>query len=385
MHGLAARLAFTRWVRAFSRIGCSSLLHPWNLCHPWSIPSPFPSSLIGIEFFHEHAINPPLMKTPAKNPLAAPVLSLIGDTPLIPLRLDPEGVTIHAKCEFLNPSGSIKDRLAKTVLVDAVKRRLLKPDSIILECTSGNTGIALSMVGAAMGFGVTILMSEGASEERRLIIRRFGAKLILFKSAGQYQAGIRKSLAMAAKDRRYFLPRQFENPLNVEDHEHGTGQEILRQMGGRIDAFVSGYGTGGTLAGCGKAIKARWPKARIIAMEPSEQALLLGESPCCHFIEGVADGFIPPLLRDAPLDGEVKVSSSRAMEMARRLHREFGLLVGTSSGANMVAAIRTAQALGPKSGVVTVLCDRAERYFSTRLFAGKPHPRTPAISSRAQR
>ena len=255
------------------------------------------------------------------------------------------------------------------MLVDAVKRRVLKPDSIILECTSGNTGIALSMVGTAMGFHVTILMSEGASEERRKIIRRFGAKLLLFKSGGSYQTGISKSLAMAAKDPRYFLPRQFENPLNVEDHEHGTGQEILRQMDGRIDAFVSGYGTGGTLAGCGKAITARWPRASIIAMEPAEQAMLAGECPCCHSIEGVADGFVPRLLRDAPLSGEAKVTSADALAMARRLHREFGLLVGTSSGANIIAALRTAQELGPKARVVTVLCDRAERYFSTRLFA----------------
>ena len=309
------------------------------------------------------------MNTPLKNPLTVPVLSLIGNTPLVPLRFEPEGLTIHAKCEFLNPSGSIKDRLAKTVLVDAVKRHLLKPDSIVLECTSGNTGIALSMVGTAMGFHVTILMSQGASEERRKIIRRLGAKLLLFKSGGSYQTGITRSLTMAAKDRRYFLPRQFENPLNVEDHEHGTGQEILRQMDGRIDAFVSGYGTGGTLAGCGKAIKARWPQARIIAMEPAEQAMLAGECPCCHSIEGVADGFVPRLLRDAPLTGEVKVSSADALTMARRLHREFGLLVGTSSGANIVAALRTAQDLGPKAKVVTLLCDRAERYFSTRLFA----------------
>lgn len=312
--------------------------------------------------------NKPHMNIRPNPPLDAPVLSLIGNTPLIPLRFQKEGVTIHAKCEFLNPSGSIKDRLAKTILVDAVKRRLLKPDSIILECTSGNTGIALSMVGTAMGFHVAILMSEGASEERRRIIQRLGARLILFKSAGRYQTGIRKSREMAAKDKRYFLPRQFENPLNVEDHEHGTGREIVRQMGGRIDAFVSGYGTGGTLAGCGKAIKARWPKARILAMEPAEQALLAGETPCCHFIEGVADGFIPALLRDAPIDGEVKVSSADALTMARRLHREFGLLVGTSSGANVEAALRTAQSLGPKSRVVTLLCDRAERYFSTRLF-----------------
>jgi len=301
-------------------------------------------------------------------PRAEAVLSLIGHTPMVALRFEPEGLTLHAKCEFLNPSGSIKDRFAKTVLVDAQLRGLLRPDSIILECTSGNTGIALSMVGAAMGYRVAILMSAGASEERRRLIRQLGAELILFESAGRYQTGIEMSREMAAKDSRYFLPRQFENPLNAADHEHETGQEILRQVDGPIDAFVTGFGTGGTLAGCGKAIKARWPKARIIAMEPAEQALLAGETPCCHFIEGVADGFIPPLLRDAPLDGNIKVTSAGAMAMTRRLQREFGLLVGTSSGANVVAALELARELGPSAIVVTLLCDRAERYFSTALF-----------------
>jgi cysteine synthase A len=312
------------------------------------------------------------MKPPLHKPRAEAVLSLIGHTPMVPLRFEPEGLTLQAKCEFLNPSGSIKDRLAKTVLVDAERRGLLKPDSIILECTSGNTGIALSMVGAAMGYRVAILMSAGASEERRLLIRQLGAELILFESAGRYQTGIEMSREMAAKDARYFLPRQFENALNVADHEHETGQEILRQVGGQVDAFVTGFGTGGTLAGCGKAIKARWSKARILAMEPAEQALLAGECPCCHFIEGVADGFIPPLLRDAPLDGHIKVTSADALAMTRRLHREFGLLVGTSSGANVTAALQLARELGPRATVVTLLCDRAERYFSTRLFEPKP-------------
>jgi len=154
----------------------------------------------------------------------------------------------------------------------------------------------------------------------------------------------------------------------VDDHEHCTGQEIIRQVPAQIDAFVAGYGTGGTLAGVGKAIKARYPKAKIFAMEPAEAALLAGECPCCHFIEGVADGFIPPLLRGAPLDGDVKVGSEEAMAMTRRLHRQFGLLVGTSSGANVSAAIRLANELGPAATIVTILCDRAERYFSTRLF-----------------
>jgi len=303
-----------------------------------------------------------------RNPRAAAVLSLIGHTPMVPLRFEPEGLTILAKCEFMNPSGSVKDRLARTVLLDAEQRGLLNPESIILECTSGNTGIALSMLGAAMGYKVCILMSAGASGERRRLIRQLGAELILFDSAGRYQTGIDMSREMAAKDSRYFLPRQFENQLNVTDHELETGQEILEQAGGPIDAFVTGFGTGGTLAGCGKAIKKRWPQSRIIAMEPAEQALLAGECPCCHYIEGVADGFLPPLLREAPLDGSVKITSANAMAMTRRLHREFGLLVGTSSGANVAAALQLAGELPRGARVVTLLCDRAERYFSTPLF-----------------
>jgi cysteine synthase A len=303
-----------------------------------------------------------------KQKRASTVLSLIGNTPLVPLFFEPEGLTIYAKCEFLNPSGSIKDRLAKTVLVDAERRGLLNPDSIILECSSGNTGIALSMLGAAMGYRVSILMSKGASIERRHLIRQLGAELILFESEGRYQTGIEMSREMAARDSRYFLPRQFENTLNVVDHQEHTGREIIAQLGAPVDAFVTGYGTGGTLAGVGKAIKAKYPDSRIYAMEPAEAALLAGEMPCCHHIEGVADGFLPQLLKDAPLDGEVKVSSAEAMAMTKRLHREFGLLVGTSSGANVTAALKLAKDGGPGKRIVTLLCDRAERYFSTSLF-----------------
>jgi cysteine synthase A len=311
------------------------------------------------------------MNTILRHSRAAAVLSLIGNTPLVQLRFEAEGITLLAKCEFCNPSGSVKDRFAKHVLLDAEARGLLKPDSVILECSSGNTGIALSMIGAAMGYAVTILMSAGASEERRKLIQQLGGKLILFDSAGKYQTGIGMSQEMAEKDPRYFLPRQFENPLNAADHEQTTGQEILAQVGARIDAFVHGFGTGGTLAGCGRAIKSRWPAARICAMEPAEQALLEGECPCCHFIEGVADGFIPPLLREAPIDDRIKVKSADALNMTRRLHREFGLLVGTSSGANIVAALQLARELGKDATIVTLLCDRAERYFSTPLFAAE--------------
>ena len=303
----------------------------------------------------------------------APVLSLIGNTPLIPLRFRAEGVTLHAKCEFLNPSGSIKDRFAQCVIADAEQRGLLRPDSIILECTSGNTGIALAMVGAARGYGVTILMSEGASVERRHLLRQLGAEVILLPDGGTYQAGIDRSREMAARDARYFLPRQFENPLNAEDHEQHTGPEILRQVAGPVDAFVAGYGTGGSLGGCGRAIKTRFPQARIVAMEPAEDELHAAECRCCFCIEGVSGkGFVPPLLRGAPLDATVKISAAEAMQTTRRLHREFGLLVGTSSGANVAAALRTAAELSPGATIVTLLCDRAERYFSTPLVNVEP-------------
>jgi cysteine synthase A len=319
----------------------------------------------------EYQVGEPMKPSPSLRPIperAQSVLSLIGNTPLVPLRFEPEGITLHVKCEFLNPSGSIKDRLARHVLLDA-HQHWLQPDSIILECTSGNTGIALAMVGSALGYRVAILMSASASQERRHLIRRLGAELIVFNSEGRYQTGIERSREMAASDARYFLPRQFENPLNVEDHEQGMGQEILRQVKGPVDAFVSGFGTGGTLVGCGRAIRQVWPEAKICAMVPAENSLLGGECPCCHFIEGVADGFIPELMKGMVLDERVPVRSLEALKMTQRLHQEFGLLVGTSSGANICAALKVARDLRPGAKVVTILCDRAERYFSTPLFA----------------
>lgn len=297
------------------------------------------------------------------------LMSLIGNTPLIPLHFEPEGRTIWGKCEFLNPSGSIKDRLARTIILDAEKQGLLQPDSNILECTSGNTGIAFAMLGAARGYAVTIVMSERASGERRKLIEHFGAKLVLFSASG-YQIGIEMTRAMAREDERYFLPRQFENPINAMDHEHETGQEILRQAPGPIDAFVSGYGTGGTLAGCSRALKAQNPKTKIVAMEPAEAALLAGEEACCHWIEGIAGGFVPPLLQGVSIDQVTRVSSRDAIAMTLRLNREYGLLVGSSTGANVAAALELAVEAGPDAVVVTMLCDRAERYFSTRLFDG---------------
>lgn len=302
------------------------------------------------------------------SPAGPGIWNLIGNTPVLPLYFPEHDQTVWAKCEFLNPSGSIKDRIAAYIIENAERRGLLQPDSIIVECSSGNTGIAMSMVGAAKGYRVQILLSEGASPERRWLIRQLGGEVILFNANGDYRTGIEITRQMAAADSRVFLPRQFENELNIEDHLTTTGRELLNQVEEPIGLFVAGYGTGGTLAGVGRALKDANPGCQIWAMEPSEAAMLGGEMPCCHAIEGIADGFVPELLRHAPLDGTVKVSSDEARAMTRRLSREWGLLVGTSSGANVVAALRVAKEQAIQGAVATLLCDRAERYYSTALF-----------------
>lgn len=301
------------------------------------------------------------------------LIDLIGNTPILPLYFPDVDRTVWCKCEFLNPSGSIKDRLAKTIIVDAEAKGLLHPESILLECTSGNTGISFAMLGASRGYRVTIVMSERASFERRSIIESFGAKLILFDKPG-YQHGIQITQQMREENPNYFLPRQFENPLNALDHELETAIELVEGCPAPINAFVTGYGTGGTLAGCSRGLRKANPSIKIYAMEPAEAALLSGEEACCHWIEGIAGGFVPPLIRDIQLDGKIKVPSEQAMRMTKRLNREFGLLVGTSSGANVYAALEIAKSLPPQSTIATFLCDRAERYFSTRLFEKPPNP-----------
>ncbi len=297
------------------------------------------------------------------------VWNLIGNTPILPLHFAEHDLTVWAKCEFMNPSGSVKDRIAAFIIEDAERRGLLQPDSIIVECSSGNTGIAMAMVGGAKGYRVQILLESCASHERRWLIRQLGGEVILFDADGDYQTGIEISRQMAADDPRIFLPRQFENELNILDHLTTTGQELLAQVPEPIGLFVSGYGTGGTLAGVGRALKIANPTCQVWAMEPAEAALLAGEMPCCHRIEGIADGFVPDLLKHAPLDGIVKISSEAARLMTRRLSREWGLLVGTSSGANVAAALQAALEIKPAGAIATLLCDRAERYYSTTLFA----------------
>ncbi len=309
------------------------------------------------------------MNKPAKS--YAVCNSLIGATKLVPLSFPDNGVTIHAKCEFMNPSGSIKDRFACAVIDNAERTGALRRNSIILECSSGNTGVALAMIGAAKGYAVEIVLDAKASPERRMLIEQFGAKVTLFDGSQGYRKGIDLTRTMAAKNLRYYLPRQFENALNAQDHEETTGTEILDDIRQRVDAFVAGYGTGGTLVGISRALRKSYPDLKLYAMEPAEAALLQDDCSCRHRIEGVADGFVPPLMQGLKLDGSIKVQSGEAFRMATRLSREFGLLVGTSSGANVAAALYVAERIGRDKTIVTILPDRAERYFSTPLFAAQ--------------
>jgi cysteine synthase A len=212
-------------------------------------------------------------------------------------------------------------------------------------------------------------MSDTASIERRHLMKQFNATVQLFKATKGYSTGIEMSLEMAAANPHIFLTKQFENPLNALDHEQHTAKEIISQVGGPVDAFVSGYGTGGTLMGCSRGLRNKYPKMKTYAMEPAEAAMLSGECPCCHLIEGIAGGYVPPLLSNSEIDGVIKVKSLDAVAMTRRLTGEFGLLVGTSSGGNVAAALRMACELPEDAKVVTILCDRAERYYSTKLFA----------------
>ena len=291
----------------------------------------------------------------------------IGHTPLIRLQAASRltRCNIFAKAEFMNPGGSIKDRIARHILSEAEKRGELRPGSTIMEVTSGNTGIALAMVGAMRGYKVIIVMPRTVSEERRSMISSFGARLQLLDDIEDMQDAIARTESYAARHDEVFLPRQFANPDNIETHRTTTGPEILRQLNGEIDAFVMGVGTGGTVMGVGRALRKAGSRARIVAVEPDESAVLSGGSPGAHGIQGLADGFIPALVNLDEIDQVVRIPTQDAIDAAQQIGVEEGLLVGISSGANVLAARQVAVELGPGHNVVTVLCDRGERYLST--------------------
>jgi len=290
------------------------------------------------------------------------VLDLIGNTPMIQFK----GESVFAKAEFLNPGGSIKDRVALAMLEGAQRDGRLQPDTIICEPTSGNTGIGLALIGRLKGYHVRIVMPEGMSEERKKIIRAFGAELILTPDAQSIGGAVRVVEAMAAEDPRIFVPNQFGNPDNPRCHYEQTAQEIWRQMAGEVDCFVAGVGSGGTLQGVGRFLKQHRPEAKIVAVEPKNVSALLGHEPGLHRIQGIGDGFIPAVLDISLVDEVIEVTDEDAIETTREMARDFGLLCGISSGANVWAARQLARSR--PGNVVTVLPDRAERYFSTALL-----------------
>jgi len=290
------------------------------------------------------------------------ILDLIGNTPLVRLK----GGRIFGKAEFLNPGGSIKDRVALAMLEGAERDGRLKPDSIICEPTSGNTGIGIALIGRLKGYPVRIVMPEGMSEERKKIIKALGAELILTPDAESIEGAVRKVDEIAAADKRIFVPQQFENPDNPRCHYEDTAHELWRQLRGEIDCFVAGVGSGGTLQGVGKFLKEHKPDAKIVAVEPKNVSALLGHEPGLHQIQGIGDGFVPAVLDVSIVDEVIEVTDEDAIETTRQLGRDLGLLVGVSSGANVWAARQLAESI--EGNIATVLPDRAERYFSTALL-----------------
>jgi len=293
------------------------------------------------------------------------VLDAVGNTPLIRLRRISSGY-LFAKAEFLNPGGSTKDRVAKHIIESAEKDGTLKRGMIIIEATSGNTGIGLSLIGVQKGYRVICVMPENMSIERKKIIQAFGGEIISTPAQGSLSGSLEKLKDITQSDpSKYFIVNQFVNPRNPEIHYLETGPEIWRDMNGEVDILVAGVGSGGTLQGIGTYIKEKNPRAKIVAVEPKTSAALLGREPGLHQIQGIGDGFVPAVLDVNLVDMVFTVSDEEAIEMTRKLSLEEGLLVGTSSGANVFAALHMDNG---RNNVVTILPDRAERYFSTALL-----------------
>ena len=295
------------------------------------------------------------------------ILDLIGNTPLLSLEAT-TGIELYAKAEFLNPGGSIKDRIALNMLEEAEKSGKLRPGMTIIEPTSGSTGIGLALCGVRKGYRVIIVMPENMSEERKKIIHALGAELVLTPPELSIGGSVEKAEEIAASSDEYFVPQQFENPANPDAHYKTTAREIVEQLGKKIDIFVSGIGSGGTLQGIASYLLEQNPDCKIVAVEPKNVSALLGHEPGLHQIQGIGDGFIPAVLDTKIITDIVEVADSDAIQTASELARVQGLLVGTASGANVWAAKQMAEKYGRDKVIVTILADRAERYFSTSLL-----------------
>ncbi len=302
------------------------------------------------------------------------ILEAMGHTPMVKLQrmVDENCADIYVKLEGLNVGGSIKTRTAYEMILAAEKEGLIKEDTIIVEPTSGNQGIGLALVGAVRGYHTVIIMPDSVSEERRKLVRHYGADVKLIHDAGDIGACIdeclQTALRMQEKDPRVFVPQQFANINNVKAHKNHTALEIMEQVAGPIDGFCSGIGTGGTITGIGEVLKAQYPDIEIWAVEPENAAILAGGTIGTHLQMGIGDGIIPDILNQQIYDNIYVISDAEALDTAKRLAREEGLMCGISSGTNVAAAIQLAKKLGPGKTVVTVLPDTAERYFSTPLF-----------------
>jgi len=304
--------------------------------------------------------------------IAKDVTELVGNTPLVRLNRLTQGslAEVVAKLEFYNPAHSVKDRIGVSMIEAAEREGKIKPDTIILEPTSGNTGIALAFVCAARGYHCTLVMPETMSQERRLLLRAYGAELILTPGSEGMAGAIQKAELLAASDPRYFIPQQFNNPANPEIHRRTTAEEIWRDTDGQVDILVAGVGTGGTITGVGEVIKARKPSFQAIAVEPDASPVLSGGQKGPHPIQGIGAGFVPQVLNTKIYDEVIRVKNDDAIETARRAAREEGLLVGISSGAAIWAALQVA-ARPENSGklIVVIIPSFGERYLSTPLFA----------------
>ena len=300
----------------------------------------------------------------------ADITELIGGTPLVRLnRLSkPGGATIYAKVESFNPGGSIKDRICLNMINEAERLGKLKPGGTIVEPTSGNTGIGLALVAAVRGYKLILVMPESMSMERASLLSSYGAQLVLTAAWEGMKGSIKEAESIVAQNPSYYMPDQFSNPANPDMHRKTTGPEIVNALDGRVDAFVAAVGTGGTITGCGEVIRQRNPAAKIVAVEPAGSPVLSGGDPGPHKIQGIGAGFVPKVLNRALLDRVVTVTDDEAYQTAKLLAKKEGLLVGISAGANVFAAQKIAEELGPGKNVVTILCDTGERYISIEKY-----------------